>query len=791
MTTSRRTDRLRAAGTAPAAARRARIRVLAPLVPLVLLALGAAPAGAIMPAGAAEKCDARRPELREVVFSGIRVFAKRELQGTIVSQPSSRWRRVLGIVGQRRCLAPEEVPRDVARLLLFFRRRGYPRATVTAQVDSLSAATARLRFTIREGPPLRADSLVIVGQPAGTPLDTGGTLPETVRRVRPGEPLSLVELDSAKLALRRRLQNRGYYTAAVEARTVVDTAAYRGFAVLEATPGPHVRVGEVRVTVTPYPGHKQRVSDAALRGVTGLERGKPLRSRDLETARHNVASTTVYRQAVVRVDTVRPAAARVASSADDGTVPGEAVGDVMVTAAESYPNDLELRAGWATLDCVRIQATLQRSAFLRPTGQLVATARVSKVGFGSPLDFAPWLCSGTARNDPFSKYLNFHLGFTYANPGLGQHPLRRTASIYSERRSEYLAYVRTTYLGATLTASRPLGDTRWVGSTGYELSYGKTIAEPAVLCGVFSACLPEDRARLAEARRLGVVNVVGSRNGTDDLGNPTRGTTLRLETRVASRYVLSDPLEEFFGVRAEGAAYRGLSRQVILAARLRVADVWAAPGKDIPTQERLYAGGATTVRGYQQNELGPQVYLTEDLTTEVTPTGDTLLSVGQSTKDLRHVPSGGNSLIVANAELRMRPPVFAEFLQLVGFVDAGALWNRGGQDGSSSKIHLTPGIGVRAFTPIGAARLDVGYNPYATQRGPVYADVPVGLSTAPLYCLSPGNTLKVTGFGLVDAEGRPIPPVQEEGACPVTFEPQRPDSFLSRLTLHFSFGQAF
>jgi K+-sensing histidine kinase KdpD len=84
----------------------------------------------------------------------------------------------------------------------------------------------------------------------------------------------------------------------------------------------------------------------------------------------------------------------------------------------------------------------------------------------------------------------------------------------------------------------------------------------------------------------------------------------------------------------------------------------------IPAQERLYAGGATTVRGFRQNELGPVVYIPtayDTVQADGTPGGDPLnlaqtvyfranaAKVGQ-----RAIPVGGNALLVAttlNAEI--------------------------------------------------------------------------------------------------------------------------------------------
>jgi outer membrane protein insertion porin family/translocation and assembly module TamA len=143
--------------------------------------------------------------------------------------------------------------------------------------------------------------------------------------------------------------------------------------------------------------------------------------------------------------------------------------------------------------------------------------------------------------------------------------------------------------------------------------------------------------------------------------------------------------------------------------------------------------------------------------------------------------------------LLWRPSSLGSLVQFVGFIDAGAVWQRGAtsEDLRFRGIGVTPGIGVRVFTPVGPFRLDLGYNPYAPRAGTAYRDVPLGLSTAPLYCVSPGNTLKVSGIGVVDAEGNPVPPVQETGTCPATFAPEQPSKFFDRLVLHFSIGQAF
>jgi outer membrane protein insertion porin family/translocation and assembly module TamA len=97
---------------------------------------------------------------------------------------------------------------------------------------------------------------------------------------------------------------------------------------------------------------------------------------------------------------------------------------------------------------------------------------------------------------------------------------------------------------------------------------------------------------------------------------------------------------------------------------------------------------------------------------------------------------------------------------------------------------VTPGVGVRVYTPVGPVRLDVGYNPYNRPEGAAFVLGGTAGGEQPLYCVSPGNRLPVT-----DRQG--LPPIQAEGTCPATFSPPRGRSFLRRLTFQLAIGQAF
>ena len=96
----------------------------------------------------------------------------------------------------------------------------------------------------------------------------------------------------------------------------------------------------------------------------------------------------------------------------------------------------------------------------------------------------------------------------------------------------------------------------------------------------------------------------------------------------------------------------------------------------IPPDQRFYAGGSATVRGYRYQTLGPQF-------PDEKPTGGTAISTG-------------------TVELRQR--ILGNY-GVVGFVDVGQVSANGAP--FTSNWHAGTGVGARYYTPIGPIRLDV------------------------------------------------------------------------------------
>jgi outer membrane protein insertion porin family/translocation and assembly module TamA len=377
-----------------------------------------------------------------------------------------------------------------------------------------------------------------------------------------------------------------------------------------------------------------------------------------------------------------------------------------------------------------------------------------------------------------------------------------TITVFSEKVSEYNAYLRTTAIGGIASV-----DWRRFRRTpvtfAYSMDLGRTEAQPALFCAVFNICDQEDRRRVQATQRLAVLSAIVSHDNSNSVFLPTAGSQWRVEARHASPVTLSDSSLRFSKLLVERSQYWGISNGAVIAFRVRGGVVFgrSLSGNTgfIPPQERLYAGGPTTVRGFSQNELGSAIYIArsyEVVYPKLPFTTDTLFSVPAADRSFRRlVPVGGNSLLVSNVELRLTSPFLPDVLQWTLFTDAGDVWNRGQQGGFQNfHVKVTPGIQLTALSPVGPVRLVMGYNPYDRPAGPIYYEVPgvVGTSNAlgadvgSLPCVSPGNTLAVH---------RPDPAsnvlVQSVGRCPATFLPSGSSGFRSRLTFGLAIGQAF
>jgi outer membrane protein insertion porin family len=167
-------------------------------------------------------------------------------------------------------------------------------------------------------------------------------------------------------------------------------------------------------------------------------------------------------------------------------------------------------------------------------------------------------------------------------------------------------------------------------------------------------------------------------NSTDSVFDPTKGDILSGSYECAGGPFGGDKdFMKFFG---RASHYLPLFRGSTLEFRGRIG--LAKPYGDsdrVPIYERYFAGGAYTIRGYDERKVGP---------------------IDPVSKD----PLGGESLLVGNIEYNY--PVF-NFIKLASFYDAGNVWSKMGKIASGG-FKSGIGFGVRIKTPIGPVMLDYG-----------------------------------------------------------------------------------
>ena len=731
----------------------------------LILLLATAPTAALH---AQDGCDVGARELRQLRFTGNRAFSDGDLASRIVTTPSDWTRRDIGF-GTKRCLDSEELRLDVARLRVFYRDRGYPEAQVDTTITPAIRGSVDLVFTIVEGAPTLVDSFAVTGLDS-LPIDERNAVLRDLP-IGVGTVFDRTALQAAGDSIRARLWNRGYPRADVAREYDVRSAERRATVGLLAVPGTRAHLGAVRVVTNPAPGREQEIPASVVRRIAGLRRGQLYREDDLANAQRRLYQTDAFRSVEVR--------AAADSTADSLLV-------VTVTLREDLMRQVDAEAGWATLDCFRTRAVYTDKNFLHGARRFELTGQLSKIGYGRPLRFAPSLCTGDLDSDSLaSSVVNYFVGATFRQPNLLGTAFTPQLSLYRERRGEFRAYLRTTLIGGDISATRQImRDTPL--RVGYTLEYGRTEAQPALLCAVFSRCDEASRARILENQPLALASAAAGRVKVDNLLTPTFGFVLRSEYRIAHQLLGSATDLQFQRGSVDYTLIRPVPRGTG-AVRLRLGGVFplgATPGDGrgafIPPQERLYAGGATSVRGFQQNELGAVGYIAEAEPSARTIDGTVYYYLPDETigQIRRVVPFGGDALVVTNFEYRIPNPFAPRLVQHVLFADGGAVWNRGV---GAFNMRWTPGTSVRVITPVGPVQVNVAYNPYARPAGPVYYDFPLDpTGNAPLVCVYPESGLPAAGSGAVPT-----------AVCPSLYRPPRPKTLFGRLTLTFSIGPEF
>lgn len=628
---------------------------------------------------------------------------------------------------------------DLSRLGLLYRQNGYFGTRVVPEIDEVEEdGPIRIRLDVRRGDGIVLDSLVVEGtEGIADPDSLEAELP-----LQAGDLLDLVELVASADTVLEALRRAGHAYAEVLRNYGVDTIQDRATVWLLAVPGPRVEVDSVLVD-----GQEELSRGDVTRQLT-FSSGDLLRLQELRESQRNL-----YELELIRFASVAVAGDSLQLTPGDSTT-----ATVRVAISEGPEHVVEAGVGAGTVDCLGVRAQWADRSVFGGGRKVAVTGSMSRIGLGDPVAWWEDGACSQGRDTVIATEVDYRAAVEFTQPYFLNPRNQLVATLYAERQSEPNLVQRTARGGRFVMTHRVRR--REVLTGGLTAEYRVTRASPLLYCFEFLVCGEQDYSRFQEGTWRTGVEAGWVRDRGNQVVNPTDGYVLR-STALWSPPVLGSDYD-FLRADVETAFYRSVGRGIVVGASARVGSFLTQAGlgtRDfVPPEERFFAGGASSVRGFDRNTLGPGVYLVANGAAR-----DSGTVVVSDTLSASFFPTGGASLAVVSTEARFPSPVLGDLLRLAVFVDAGTVGIGRVWEGLED-WRVTPGAGARIQTPVGPLRVDLAYNFYPPPVGRLYVNE-----------VRPGDEGESRLVRLADDFQAPEPPMLS----------------WSRLKLHIAVGQAF
>ena len=760
----------------PERAPSARVQSWQTLAAMLLLVAGALPLRAQSRSPAKDPS----PEIVQLTMKGVKNVDQHDLEKSIQTQVSKCvslfvqpfcWISHSPIFWQKFYLDRDEFRRDVLRIRVYYWKRGFREATVDTAITPKGRGVA-VTFDVHEGEPTIVTALRI---------DYDTTLLTVKQKnklnlMRVGRPLNLLTLDSTRLNFQSEMWQRGYADAIVDTAIAVNDSARRAAVAMRVFPNWPTTVGNIVIL-----GNK-RVATQTILDMLILRPGKPFIRNDMLESQRTLYTSNLFRLASILPPT------------------GDSIKRIEVQVVEAPLHDARVGTSGDNVNFFRMEAGYSAHNLFGGARRLDLNASIGNLLASKLNGVGPFAeekrLDDVANPSPFLQP-TWSASIDFNQPAFLRRPANQAGlGIFAHRQSEPSIYIDRGY-GLTATFTRQLM-ARAPASLNYRYEVTRVEAGDIYFCVNYGVCDTTTIRTLRTHQNLSPLSLTAFIDRSDQPFTPTKGYVARIDAEHASRYTLSDYRYNRAFLDAAAYWHPSLKPQVV-AGHLRMGIVRAMTSSTGDTvlhpRTRFYAGGAMSVRGYGENQLGPRVLtISEDslrgLQTRKLPNGviDTIrftrcppnvpiqtcdpnfVSDTFALKNSHYVPrpTGGTSLIEGSIEVRF--PTGVRHLDAAVFVDGAIVGNSALQaisdlksiaDFAKGTSAITPGAGIRYNSPVGPIRVDLGYNPRLTE------DLPVVTNT------------KVNGEDKLVAL-----------RTPRTYMSGK-NTFLGRLVLHLSIGQAY
>jgi outer membrane protein assembly complex protein YaeT len=515
-----------------------------------------------------------------------------------------------------------------------YRNQGFLEADATAGEPQVAGSTAVLPITIEEGRQFTLEAITFPGAHPDRQVGVAGAA-----GLEFGAPYVTEELDAARRRVQDFYAREGFNTAGVEVDATPDTTEAVVAIAFTVTEGPQQVVREVATQ-----GATQ-TREGVIRRALRIEPGQVVNLAQWSQARKRLYDTNVFRQ----VDLEPVAIEQTAEEKAAGVQPVRAVVRVVEYPVWRLRYGLQLNDERTSLETASIEERQQNLGILADLRNQNLFGRAITAGI-----------AGRFERDRRSESVFL------SNSSFFGLPIRSNAFIFDARQR-----FRVDEDVISISDRRGLSfEQRWRPSMRAEITYGYRFERNHT----FDPDPPSgDVSPLNEFINVSKLTAAALLDRRDDPFEPSAGWFSSINWDQAVPFLGSD-----FGTAKVllQQLYFKPFRKVVLAARAQLGLEFSSNA--LPFAQRFFLGGATTVRGYGENSLGPRD---------------------------EGGPAGGDALVLLNTEARF--PVRGWF-QGVLFVDAGNVFS-GKRDLSVTNLNVGYGLGLRLASPFAMLRLDAGW----------------------------------------------------------------------------------
>jgi outer membrane protein assembly complex protein YaeT len=580
--------------------------------------------------------------------------------------------------------------RAAERIVDEYRAEGFLEAALLGWSAELDAARGVVTVTLRlrEGTRTTVESIAFEGS-AEVPLA------DLAREARlaPGAPLVYEQVEATRVALLKLYFSRSHVYARVEAREQVDPLTHQAQLRFLVTEGPKVRLGRILIS------GNVRTREEVVRSALEVQEG----------AWHDPEAMARSQAALLRLGVFRSVALRL----QDPELP-DGVKDLAVELSERPWQYLASGAGFSIANGPRVTVEYGRPNLLGRALEFTARGKLNYplAWFGRVLPPTSFKSNLEGRGDvgllaPRLEVL----------PSLLGAPLTGRVGLVAERlhRRTYDLGRAAAQLGGDLAVT-----SRVTLSLQYEIEVDQIEKTDAT-----AVLTQADLERLRFDQGITTLHALrpsATLDFRDNAAHPHQGWFATGSAELArslgspgSRFLFipgSETYVNLLKVQATVSGYLPVGRNTVLALSARGGRVLPLDDRSrtiIP--KRFFMGGASTLRGYAEEEMIPQDQR-DGVAEEARHCASTISGAGCTPRGADVVAGktaaseGGESFLLLKGELRQ---VLTGSLEVGLFVDLGNLW----LDPKAYRlVDLRPsaGVGLRFVTPVGPAALDLGFN---------------------------------------------------------------------------------